>query len=171
MEFESNLEGKMVQELPEGVSNGTGLVFLNQSDPMVDITGKLKYAGKYVFIVHYFQPLYPGEKALHLPYLLWVNSFIPDFTVIQGGKDNSFKYSFYIGLISILTASILVSDFVFLNNREWPGQAPGIPIALYFMYLSVFLYFSFRITLLRTLTSTLIEFVLFSMMMTHYISS
>lgn len=52
----------MVEELPEGVSNGTVLVFLNQSDPMVDITGKLKYAGRYVFIVHYFQPLHSGER-------------------------------------------------------------------------------------------------------------
>uniref|UniRef100_A0A0P4VVW3 Laminin subunit alpha n=1 Tax=Scylla olivacea TaxID=85551 RepID=A0A0P4VVW3_SCYOL len=62
VEFESNLEGKMVEELPEGVSNGTMLVFLNQSDPMVDITGKLKYAGRYVFIVHYFQPLHPDDE-------------------------------------------------------------------------------------------------------------
>lgn len=66
VEFESNLEGKMVQELPEGITNGTGLVFLNHSDPMVDITGKLKYAGRYVFIVHYYQPLYPGEETLTL---------------------------------------------------------------------------------------------------------
>ncbi|XP_050725715.1 laminin subunit alpha-like isoform X5 [Eriocheir sinensis] len=66
VEFESNLEGKMVQELPEGIINGTGLVFLNHSDPMVDITGKLKYAGRYLFIVHYYQPLYPDDELVVL---------------------------------------------------------------------------------------------------------
>ncbi|XP_042212496.1 laminin subunit alpha-like isoform X1 [Homarus americanus] len=59
VEFESNFEGKMSTELPYGVANGTGLVYLNHSDPMVDITGKLRYAGKYVFVVHYYQPQYP----------------------------------------------------------------------------------------------------------------
>ncbi|XP_064094479.1 laminin subunit alpha-like isoform X2 [Macrobrachium nipponense] len=59
IEFENNLEGKRAAELPWGISNNTGLVFLNHSDPMVDITGKLRSAGGYVFIVHYYQPLYP----------------------------------------------------------------------------------------------------------------
>lgn len=51
----------MAPELPDGVANGTVLVYLNHSDPMVDIVGKLRYAGKYVFVVHYYQPLYPGK--------------------------------------------------------------------------------------------------------------
>ncbi|XP_069958976.1 laminin subunit alpha isoform X2 [Cherax quadricarinatus] len=59
VEFESNIEGKMATELPDGIANITGLVYLNHSDPMVDVVGKLRYAGKYVFVVHYYQPQYP----------------------------------------------------------------------------------------------------------------
>ncbi|XP_071537849.1 laminin subunit alpha isoform X2 [Panulirus ornatus] len=62
VEFESNLEGKIASELPVGVPNGTALVYLNHSDPMVDIVGKLRYAGKYVFVVHYYQPQYPDDE-------------------------------------------------------------------------------------------------------------
>lgn len=50
----------MVSVLPAGMKEGTGLVYLNHSDPMVDITGQLNYAGYYVFVVHYYQPYYPG---------------------------------------------------------------------------------------------------------------
>ncbi|XP_076046327.1 laminin subunit alpha isoform X4 [Oratosquilla oratoria] len=62
VEFESNLEGKMAEELPEGVSNGTVLVYLDNNDPVVDITGQLKSAGDYVFVVHYYQPKYPDGQ-------------------------------------------------------------------------------------------------------------
>ncbi|XP_047502805.1 laminin subunit alpha-like isoform X1 [Penaeus chinensis] len=62
IEFESNLEGKMVSVLPAGMKEGTSLVYLNHSDPMVDITGQLNYAGYYVFVVHYYQPYYPDAE-------------------------------------------------------------------------------------------------------------
>lgn len=64
VEFESNIEGKVAAEGPPGVSNMTSLVYLNHSDPMVDITGKLRKAGQYVFVIHYFQPHYPGESVV-----------------------------------------------------------------------------------------------------------
>lgn len=64
VEFESNIEGKVAAEGPPGVSNITSLVYLNHSDPMVDVTGKLRKAGQYVFVVHYFQPHYPGESLV-----------------------------------------------------------------------------------------------------------
>ncbi|CAL4059747.1 unnamed protein product, partial [Meganyctiphanes norvegica] len=59
VEFESNLEEKFATLLPEGVANGTVLVLLNHTDPMVDIVGKLRSAGDYVFVVHYYQPDFP----------------------------------------------------------------------------------------------------------------
>ncbi|XP_069164876.1 laminin subunit alpha isoform X2 [Procambarus clarkii] len=62
VEFESNLEGKVATEVPDGIANGTGLVYLNHSDPMVDIVGKLRSAGKYVFVVHYYQPQYTDDE-------------------------------------------------------------------------------------------------------------
>ena len=34
---------------------------MNSSDPIVDVTGKLKFTGEYVFVVHYYQPKYPGN--------------------------------------------------------------------------------------------------------------
>ena len=59
-----NTEGKSAAEFPEGVTNSSGLelVYLNSSDSMVDVTGKLRFAGEYVFVVHYYQPKYPGMK-------------------------------------------------------------------------------------------------------------
>ena len=60
VEFESNQLGKTAQWLPLMSNNETVLVYLNQSEPMVDITGSLREAGDYIFVVHYYQPNFPG---------------------------------------------------------------------------------------------------------------
>lgn len=56
-----NFESKSADILPFGVDNSTVLVYLNESDPMVDMTGKLRHPGRYIFVVHYFQPDHPGK--------------------------------------------------------------------------------------------------------------
>ena len=63
VEFESNVDGKKADPawLPPMLDNGTVVVHLNQTSPTVDITGSLREAGDYVFVVHYYQPNLPGE--------------------------------------------------------------------------------------------------------------
>ena len=56
------MEGKTAEFQPEGISNDTVLVYLNNESPMVDITGSLREAGDYMFVVHYYQPNLPGKN-------------------------------------------------------------------------------------------------------------
>lgn len=69
----------MVSELPAGMKEGTSLVYLNHSDPMVDITGQLNYAGYYVFVVHYYQPYYPGIYLVCVLMSVWVFPSVVSF--------------------------------------------------------------------------------------------
>lgn len=41
--------------------NTTGYVFLNPQENTVSLQGKVAQPGYYVFIVHYYQPNYPGK--------------------------------------------------------------------------------------------------------------
>ncbi|XP_018008782.1 laminin subunit alpha [Hyalella azteca] len=63
VEFEANLSGKTAKWQPSYLDNTTTVVYLNGSDPMVDVAGKLRAAGDYVFLVHYYQPNLPGFTA------------------------------------------------------------------------------------------------------------
>jgi len=47
--------------LPGVYDNSTGLVYLDQTDSMIDVSGKVPHPGQYVFVVHYYQPNHPGK--------------------------------------------------------------------------------------------------------------
>lgn len=61
MEFEDGNEALVATEyLPDGiVDTEAKLVYLG--DTMIDVRGQVPQEGPYVFIVHYYQPEYPGE--------------------------------------------------------------------------------------------------------------
>lgn len=60
VEFENSNEQRAASNLPpEMYDVNAGLVYLDTNDPMVDVDGKVGYAGYYVFIVHYYQPKHP----------------------------------------------------------------------------------------------------------------
>ena len=60
VEFESTNEQRAAVNVPQEMYDvNAGLVYLDHKDPMVDVSGKVSYAGYYVFIVHYYQPKHP----------------------------------------------------------------------------------------------------------------
>ncbi|KAG8228153.1 hypothetical protein J437_LFUL002807 [Ladona fulva] len=60
VEFELGNEDQMATALPPGIAdNTTGLIFLDHTDAMIDVVGKVPYEGPYVFVVHYYQPDFP----------------------------------------------------------------------------------------------------------------
>ncbi|XP_063239907.1 laminin subunit alpha [Bacillus rossius redtenbacheri] len=56
VEFEHGNELRVSRIQPRLFDNSTRLVYLNLSEPMIDITGKVDSPGSYVFVVHFLQP-------------------------------------------------------------------------------------------------------------------
>jgi laminin alpha 3/5 len=61
VEFEYGNEQQLAKVLPGVYDNITGLVYLDQTDSMIDVNGKVPHPGQYVFVVHYYQPNHPGK--------------------------------------------------------------------------------------------------------------
>jgi laminin alpha 3/5 len=61
VEFEYGNEQQLAKVLPGVYDNSTGLVYLDQTDSMIDVSGKVPHPGQYVFVVHYYQPNHPGK--------------------------------------------------------------------------------------------------------------
>lgn len=68
MEFESASELPTKDKPAYIYDNATELVFLSgdSEKDYVDLNSKVPYPGKYVFIVQYYQPNYPGNKFKYL---------------------------------------------------------------------------------------------------------
>ncbi|KAJ9580421.1 hypothetical protein L9F63_024397, partial [Diploptera punctata] len=62
VEFEIGNEQQLAKVLPKVYENNTGLVYLDNSDPMIDVSGKVPHPGPYVFVVHFYQPDHPVLK-------------------------------------------------------------------------------------------------------------
>lgn len=61
IQFEQDVEGELGKNRPPvKVSNETSYVWLNPAENSVDLKGKVPYPGYYTFVVHYYQPDYPG---------------------------------------------------------------------------------------------------------------
>ncbi|KAK2708492.1 hypothetical protein QYM36_014189 [Artemia franciscana] len=62
-EEEEELEEGEPHHLPDNIFDATtGLVYLDEGVPMVDVTGKVSSQGYYVFIAQYYQPNHPEVK-------------------------------------------------------------------------------------------------------------
>lgn len=62
MKFEQGNEEQISKSRPPNIyDNMTNLIYLDHNDPMIDVRSKVPHPGYYVFVVHYFQPNYPGE--------------------------------------------------------------------------------------------------------------
>lgn len=60
LQFEQDSEDSTGSRLQIVDFNGTSYVFLNPTENMVDLRGKVPQPGYYVFVVQYYQPDYPG---------------------------------------------------------------------------------------------------------------
>lgn len=61
-DFKTVGENRISKTQPSTIlDNATELVYLDESDSMIDIAGKVPKPGPYTFIVHYFQPDHPGK--------------------------------------------------------------------------------------------------------------
>jgi len=59
VEFEEDNESMVASALPPGIVDPDAvLVYLG--DSVIDIAGKVPQEGKYVFVVHFYQPDFPG---------------------------------------------------------------------------------------------------------------
>jgi laminin, alpha 3/5 len=59
VEFEEDNESMVASDLPPGIVDPDAvLVYLG--DSVIDIAGKVPQEGKYVFVVHFYQPDFPG---------------------------------------------------------------------------------------------------------------
>lgn len=62
IEFEEGNENQLATEMPADIiSNTTRLIYLDHKDAMVDVKGKVPVQGYYTFVVHYYQPDFPGQ--------------------------------------------------------------------------------------------------------------
>jgi len=61
VEFEENNEDLVAKQLPPGIVDAEAeLVYLG--DSVIDIAGKVPQEGKYVLVVHFYQPDFPGKN-------------------------------------------------------------------------------------------------------------
>lgn len=62
VDFEKGNEGRVATVFPSNIhDNKAGLVYLDSTDSMVDVSGKVPYPGQYIFVIHYYQPDHPGN--------------------------------------------------------------------------------------------------------------
>lgn len=65
VKFEVGNEQQISKIRPPHIHDNTSnLIYLDHNDAMVDIRSKVPYPGYYVFVVHYYQPDYPGKSYL-----------------------------------------------------------------------------------------------------------
>lgn len=61
VEFKTGNEGRLATSAPKDIyDNSTALIVLDHDDSIVDLAGKVPGPGAYVFIVHFYQPDFPG---------------------------------------------------------------------------------------------------------------
>jgi len=64
VEFRVGNEARVAATAPKHIfDNGTALVRLDHADSIVDLPGKVPGPGAYVFVVHFYQPDYPGNRT------------------------------------------------------------------------------------------------------------
>lgn len=62
VEFKTGNEARVATTAPRNIyDNGTALLVLDHSDSIVDLAGKVPGPGAYVFVVHFYQPDFPGK--------------------------------------------------------------------------------------------------------------
>lgn len=62
VEFKNGNEARLAMTKPKDIfDNTTSLVILDHEDSIVDLAGKVPGPGAYVFIVHFYQPDFPGN--------------------------------------------------------------------------------------------------------------
>lgn len=62
-DFKTGNENRISKTQPSTVLDGsTELVYLDDNDSMIDVTGKVPNPGPYTFVVHYYQPDHPGKR-------------------------------------------------------------------------------------------------------------
>lgn len=62
VEFESGNDLKLSMITPPDAFNKTaGYIYLDDEEPEVTVKGKVAQPGEYVFVIHYYQPDYPGN--------------------------------------------------------------------------------------------------------------
>lgn len=62
LQFEQEVDGGEDQSLPPVIKdNTTSYIYLNGKNPMIDLKGKVTNPGYYMFVVHYYQPDFPGK--------------------------------------------------------------------------------------------------------------
>lgn len=65
VEFKNGNEAHLAMTAPKDIfDNTTSLVILNHEDSIVDLAGKVPGPGAYVFIVHFYQPDFPGNHHI-----------------------------------------------------------------------------------------------------------
>lgn len=63
VEFKNGNEARLATTLPKDIfDNTTSLIILDHEDSVVDLVGKVPSPGAYVFIVHFYQPDFPGNS-------------------------------------------------------------------------------------------------------------
>lgn len=62
VEFKTGNEGRIATTAPRDIfDNSTSLINLDHEDSIVDLAGKVPGPGAYVFVVHFYQPDFPGK--------------------------------------------------------------------------------------------------------------
>lgn len=62
VEFKTGNEARLSTTVPKDIfDNTTALIILDHKDSLVDLVGKVPAPGAYVFIVHFYQPDFPGN--------------------------------------------------------------------------------------------------------------
>lgn len=62
IQFEQEAEGGIPVQAPVVNFNTTSYVYLNPTEKIIDIKGKVPQPGLYVFVVQYYQPDFPGKN-------------------------------------------------------------------------------------------------------------
>lgn len=63
IEFKVGNENRLSTTAPKDIfDNSTSLIILDHEDSIVDLAGKVPSPGAYVFIVHFYQPDFPGNE-------------------------------------------------------------------------------------------------------------
>lgn len=63
IEFKIGNETRVSTTAPKDIfDNSTSLIILNDEDSIVELPGKVPSPGAYVFIVHFYQPDFPGDE-------------------------------------------------------------------------------------------------------------
>lgn len=66
VEFKFGNEARLAKTAPKDIyDNTTALIVLDHEDSIVDLSGKVPGPGPYVFIVHFYQPDFPGNLYIY----------------------------------------------------------------------------------------------------------